>query len=201
MVAAPAFPNTNSATTGGVDPGDYANQPADVTAVINGIVLASDHDDGPLAGSVDPDELGVAGHSLGGITTLGVAANTCCRDDRVKAAVVMSGDPLTFPEGTFDYAAAPPILLVHGTADDLVTYEASVDVFNEAKAPKGVLTIEEGDHGAPLDPSGAAFGTVVETTTDFFDAYLKDDPDALDRLVRRRQLGDDASCSQRRVPT
>ena len=92
------------------------------------------------------------------------------------------GDPLTFPNGRFDYAEAPPILLVHGTADALVTYEASVDVFNTAKAPKGVLTIEKGDHGAPMNPTGATFDNVVETTTDFFDAYLKGDPDALDRL-------------------
>ena len=131
---------------------------------------------------VDVDNIGVAGHSLGGITTLGVAANTCCLDDRVKAAVVMSGDPLTFQTGTFDWAEAPPILLVHGTADDLVTYEASVDVFNAAKAPKGILTIKKGDHSAPVNPKGPAFATVVKTTTDFFDAYLKGDPGALDRL-------------------
>jgi alpha-beta hydrolase superfamily lysophospholipase len=182
VVAAPAFPKTNSAAPGGIDPGDFANQPADVTAVITGTVQTSGRDDGPLAGMVEPDDVGVAGHSLGGITTLGVAANTCCRDDRVTAAVVMSGDPLTFPKGTFDYAEAPPILLVHGTADDLVTYEASVDVFNEAKAPKGVLTIEKGDHGAPMNPSGPAFASVVETTTDFFDAYLKEEPGALHRV-------------------
>ena len=96
----------------------------------------------------------------------------------------MSGDPLTFPNGTFDYANAPPILLVHGTDDALVTYEASVDVFNDANAPKGLLTIDKGDHGSPMNPSGAAFASVVATTTDFFDAYLKNDPDALDRLER-----------------
>ena len=182
VVAAPAFPKTNSAATGGIDPGDFANQPADVSAVISGTLEASAGTAGPLAGMVDPDNIGVAGHSLGGITTLGVAANSCCRDDRVKAAVVMAGDPLSFPNGSFEYADAPPILLVHGTADELVTYEASVDVFNAAKAPKGVLTITKGDHGAPASPAGAAFASVVATTTDFFDAYLKADRDALDRL-------------------
>ncbi|MGZ8765217.1 MAG: alpha/beta hydrolase [Acidimicrobiia bacterium] len=181
VVAAPAFPKTNAQAAGGIDPGDFANQPTDVSAVITGMLDATDGA-GPLAGLVEPDNVGVAGHSLGGITTLGVAANSCCLDDRVQAAVVMSGDPLMFPNGDFDYGDAPPILLVHGTADDLVTYEASVDVFNEAKAPKGVLTIEKGDHGAPMNPSGPAFGSIVRTTTDFFDAYLRDDPNALDRL-------------------
>ena len=50
------------------------NQPADVTAVLTGTLEAADRDDGPLAGMVAPDDVGVAGHSLGGITTLGVAA-------------------------------------------------------------------------------------------------------------------------------
>ena len=59
-----------------------------------------------LAGLVDPHEIGVAGHSHGGVTTLGLAANTCCHDDRVKAAIVLSGDSLTFPKGEFDYAQA-----------------------------------------------------------------------------------------------
>ncbi len=111
----------------------------------------------------------------------------------MKAAVVMAGDPLTFPGGDFDYAKAPPILLVHGTDDELVTYEASVDVFNAANAPKGVLTIKHGDHGAPTNPAGPAFDSVVRTTVDFFDLYLKGDNDAL------RRLTSDGSSSTTRV--
>ncbi len=184
VVAAPAFPKTNTAATGGIDPGDFANQPADVSAVITGTLQTAGEGDGPLAGLVQADDIGIAGHSLGGITTLGVAANSCCRDERVKAAVVMSGDPLTFPKGDFDYAKAPPILLVHGTDDQLVTYEASVDVFNAANAPKGVLTIKRGDHGAPMNPAGPAFDSVVRSTVDFFDFYLKGQEDALRRLAQ-----------------
>jgi hypothetical protein len=97
---------------------------------------------------------------------------------------VLSGDPLSFPGGTFDYAHAPPLLLVHGTADDLVPYEASVDVFNAARGPKALLTVRHGDHGAPVSASGASFATIVRTTVDFFDAYLKQDASARARLVR-----------------
>jgi alpha-beta hydrolase superfamily lysophospholipase len=187
VVAAPAFPKTNTAAVGGVDPGDFANQPADVSAIISAIERRGRFADGPLAAMVDGGKIGIAGHSLGGITTLGAAANSCCRDERVKAAVVMAGDPLTFPKGDFDYAKAPPLLLVHGTADDLITYEASVDVFNDAQAPKGLLTIKNGDHSAPImNPTIAGFDDVVRTTVDFFDAYLKDDAKALDRLEAER---------------
>lgn len=183
IVAAPAFPNTNANAADGIDPGDFANQPADVSAVITAILRASKRAEAPLAGLVQRDGIGIAGHSLGGITALGVAANSCCRDQRVKAAVVMSGDPLRFPKGRFNYAKAPPILMVHGTDDKLVTYEASVDVFNRAEAPKGVLTIKKGDHGAPMNPTGPAFDEVVAVTTTFFDAYLKEDPAALNELA------------------
>ncbi len=182
VVAAPRFPNTNTDAPGGVDAGDFVNQPADVSAVITGVQESAAGDDAILAGLVDPDAVGVAGHSLGGITTLGVAAHSCCRDERIDAAVVLSGDPLTFPGGEFDYADAPPILLVHGTDDVLVPYEASVGVFNELDAPKGLMTIEAGDHGAPIAPSGAAFDAVTKTTLDFFDGYLKGDTEALDRI-------------------
>ena len=182
VVAAPAFPNTSTNATGGIDPGDYANQPGDVSAVISSVLEASEASDTDLSGLVDPGRVGVAGHSLGGITTLGVSANTCCRDDRIGAVVVMAGDPLTFPGGTFELDQMPPLLLVHGTEDDLVTYDASVDVFNDASAPKGLLTIDGGDHGAPLDPSGDGFEAIVATTTDFFDGYLKGDEAAIARL-------------------
>ncbi len=182
VVAAPKFPATSSETAGGVDPGDFVNQPADVSAVITGVQRLSASEDGAFAGSLDANAVGVAGHSLGGITTLGVAAHTCCRDSRIKAAVVLSGDPLTFPTGRFDYGNAPPILLVHGDADDLVPYDASIDVFNAVNGPKGLMTIRDGDHSAPVAPGRPSFAPVRKVTVDFFDAYLKGRTTALDHL-------------------
>ncbi len=43
------------------------------------------------------------------------------------------------------------------------------------------ITLDE-SHGAPVSSAGPAFAGVVKTTNDFFDAYLKADADALDRL-------------------
>ena len=178
VVAVPRFPKSNAAAVGGPDAGDYVNQPADLSAVISGMERLSSRPGGALSGLVASGPVGAAGHSLGGITTLGVAANTCCRDRRVGAAVVLSGDPLLFPTGKFDYAQAPPLLLVHGTADSLVAYDAAVDVFNHAWGPKGLLTIRDGDHGSTFVATDASFRTVVRATTAFFDAYLKGAPDA-----------------------
>ena len=68
-------------------------------------------------------------------------------------------------------------------------YVSSVDAFNAARGPKGLLTVLGGDHGAPVDPTGRAFSSVVSTTTDFFDAYLKHDTAAAGRLSGDAKAG------------
>jgi dienelactone hydrolase len=174
VVAAPLFPLTGDGATGGPDLADFANEPADLSFVITQVLQESAHSGGLLSGLVNPHRIGAAGHSLGGVTILDLVANTCCRDARVTAGVVMSGDPISFPTGVVDFRSAPPLLLVHGDADQVVPYVSSIDAFNSAMAPKGLLTIEGGDHGSPVRQSGKAFASVVLTTVGFFDRYLKD---------------------------
>jgi dienelactone hydrolase len=189
VVAAVTFPFTSSNSPGGPNLEDFANQPADMSAVTSGILADSRGHGTALAGLVDAHHIGAAGHSLGGVTVLGLVANTCCRDRRISAAVVMSGDAIAFPTGTRDPSAAPPMLFVHGNADPTVPYVSSVDAFNAARGPKGLLTVLGGDHGAPVDPTGRAFSSVVSTTTDFFDAYLKHDTAAAGRLPGDAKAG------------
>lgn len=184
VVAAPTFPGTNADAPGGPNVSDYVHQPGDVSFVITKVLAASASGTGPLVGLVDPAEIGAAGHSLGGVTTLGLIANTCCRDPRVRAAVVMAGDRLTFPTGTKDFDQAPPVLFVHGDADAFVPYSASVTAFNQARPPKGLLTIHGGNHDAPVNPKGPGFGSVARITTEFFDAYLERDSASLTALER-----------------
>ncbi len=184
VVAAPRFPLTNDQAPGGADLSDFPNQPGDMSFVVNRVLDEAATPGDPLHGAVDPRHIGAAGHSLGGVTVLGLVANTCCRDARIDAAVVMSGDPIAFPTGRVDFGPAPPLLFVHGDADPTVPYVSSVDAYNAAHAPKGLLTVVHGDHGSPVNPQGPGFASVVAATTDFFDAYLKHDAGALDQLRR-----------------
>ena len=175
VVAAPQFPLSSDQTPGGPDGGDVINQPGDMSFVITSVLATSAQPGGTLSGLVDPQAIGVAGHSNGAITTLGLVANTCCHDRRVKAAVVMAGTTEAFPGGHYDLAQAPPLLLVHGTADALVPYSGAVAVFNGARGPKGLLSIKGGDHGAAAGLTASSAAAVRRTTTDFFNAYLRGD--------------------------
>ena len=89
VVAAPLFPLTSSQTTGGPDGGDIVNQPGDMSFVID-LVLSAWPARGILSGwSTRRDRgrrpLERRHHDLRPL------ANCCCRDPRVKAAVVMGG--------------------------------------------------------------------------------------------------------------
>jgi dienelactone hydrolase len=183
VVAAPLFPLSNGNVAGGPDAGDVVSQPADMSYVIDSVLSDSRLPGGTLSGLVDARRVGAAGHSNGAVTTLGLVANTCCHDHRVTAAIVMAGTTEGFPPGHYDFSRTPPLLLVHGTADQLIPYRSAPLVYNEARGPKGLLTVEGGSHGgaAAGDPQSAS--TVIRTTTDFFEAYLAGNAAARSRLA------------------
>jgi len=188
VVAAPQFPVTGGAPDV-ADLSDYVHQPGDMSFVVTQLLRQSSDPTGLLSGLIDPTEVGAAGWSLGGVTTFGLVANTCCRDPRIKAAVVMSGDAVSFPKGRVEEASATPILFVHGDSDTVVPYASTVDDFNHARTPKGLLTIDGGSHDAPVNPADPAFSSVIRTTSDFFDGYLREQRQALGRLQHDAQPG------------
>jgi dienelactone hydrolase len=182
VVAAPLFPLTNAGTPGGTVPDDVFSQPGDVSYVITSLLAASDQSAGAFAHLVDPHAIGVSGHSEGAITTLGFW-NTCCRDPRVKAAAVLNGVPQRYAKGRYDYRGAPAMLIVHGTDDELLPYNQMVEVFNQAKAPKALVTLEGAGHADWVQPSSRWFPSAVKVTTDFWDAYVRGSKTAKARIA------------------
>ncbi len=188
VVAAALFPLSSSETPGGADGGDIGNQPGDMSFVIDQVLKLSAASSGPLSGLVDPNEIGAAGHSNGAITTLGLVGNSCCRDARVKAAVVMAGTTEGLGSGRYDLADAPPLLVVQDLHDGLIPYTDAVAVFNEARGPKALLALDWDSHPDSTGSSahmaasgviGPTSGTVIKSTTAFFNAYLKHEQGAL----------------------
>lgn len=182
VVALPRFPLTNISTPGGPVGQDVQNQPADVSFVIDQMLATSAMPGSLLNSTVDGEEIAAGGHSNGGITTYGLVANSCCRDPRIKAALILAGTTAPFAGGEYDLSETPPILLVHGVFDELILYNSAVRTYNELLPPKGLLTLDESDHGSYFSPQDPAFDVVAMATTDFFEAVLRDDTAAQERL-------------------
>jgi fermentation-respiration switch protein FrsA (DUF1100 family) len=194
VVAIPAFPLTNDRAGGPTYLQDYANQPADVSFVIDEVLRLAGGDDELLGGKVDDEHIGVAGHSLGGATTYGLVFNDCCRDDRVDAVVLMSTLRLPF-DGRYELGDVPKLLL-QLTDDPIVPYEQAVDAYDEAAAPKFLVSLEDGGHFEPYENAPSEHDDVVrETTIDFWDAYLLGDSDGVDRLVEAAETSGNSRIS------
>lgn len=168
VVAAPTFPLSNGSAPGGRNLRDYVNQPADVSFVISSMLRLDKDEDSPFADLLKRHRIAAAGHSLGGITTMGLL-NDCCIDRRIDAYIPMSGIELPFPGGAFTFERKAPVLLVHGDQDGTVPFSGSLRVFADAHRPKFLLQLINGSHV----PFGGAQGdAIVDSSVHFLDRYL-----------------------------
>lgn len=116
VAAAPLFPRSSNSGGGSVD--DVAEQPADVSFVIDEMLRLATTKGSALRRRIDAAHIGVAGLSLGGWTTYGVAFHPCCFDSRVDAVILMSALRGRFDGGEYDFRGLGA-LLVHGNADPI----------------------------------------------------------------------------------
>jgi predicted dienelactone hydrolase len=192
VVAAPTFPLSSGGAPGGPVATDYLNQPADVSFVLTRVLRLARQGHG-LRRTIDRGDIGAAGHSLGGITTIGVAANSCCLDRRIDAASEWSGALLPFPGGTLFPGRTPPFLFVHGEADATLPYSGSAAGYAQAPPPKAFLTLEDAPHVFFAGPWRDPF---VAVTLDFFDGFLKGNRGALRRMAADGNVPGAASLQQ-----
>jgi fermentation-respiration switch protein FrsA (DUF1100 family) len=168
VVAAPWYPHTwNQAAQFNAD--DVVNQPADAQYVITELLTA-------LSGRIDPGRIAAAGHSAGGITTIGLF--TGARDARLKAGLVISGRQMPAPA---PFSGTPaPMLFVQGKLDETVTYEQAFGAYNEVPWPKAFLELPRGTHLPHRDQPEV----VAATTTDFWRWSLYGDGAAKVRMAQ-----------------
>jgi pimeloyl-ACP methyl ester carboxylesterase len=178
VVAAVNFPRTNCHLAS-PDESDLVNQPADLAYVIARMLAASRRPGGFLAGLIDPAKIAVAGHSDGGDTVAALAANTCCRDPAVTAAIVLAGAEWPPMGGSWFTRPAPPILFVQGDADDINPPAASVTMYqHDTSGPRFYLDLLGAGHLPPYEDRGPAELVVARVTVDFLDRYLAGSPAA-----------------------
>ncbi|NES15848.1 MULTISPECIES: chlorophyllase [unclassified Micromonospora] len=176
VVAAPTFPHTGAGGDG--NPLDVLNQPADVSYALTEVLTLDGRAGDPLRGHLDPDRVAAAGHSAGGVTTIGLF--TAGRDERLDAGIVFAGTALGV--GTGFAGAAAPQLFVHGEADEVVSYAAGKAVYDAVPWPKAMLSLPRGDHGRALLSDGKALRVVADTTVEFLRWTLYGDAAAKKRL-------------------
>nr|WP_239079831.1 prolyl oligopeptidase family serine peptidase [Actinoplanes brasiliensis] len=171
VVAAPAYPFTSGGTEK-FNVLDVLNQPADASYVITETLAA--------VKAADPQRVAAAGHSAGGVTTIGMFSNA--RDERLRAAVVLSGrqvlpQPFTGPEA--------PMLFVHGRRDNVVAYADGRAAYDAVTWPKAFVSVTDGGHVAV----GRALDVVSATSTDFWRWTLYGDDRARSRLKNHATRG------------
>ena len=174
------------------------NQSSDVSFVTSSVLALSANPTSPFHGLVDPLRVGVAGHSAGAFTTLGVALDTCCRDARIGAAVIMAVGSMRFPFGRYPAPDRTPVLFLQGTADESTLYQSGLTAYHEAHPPKFFVTLDGSTHSGPFagDLSRADDQVVTSATVDFFNYYLKGSAQGLVGLRRDGNVAGTASLQE-----
>ena len=183
------------------DPRNALERPRDVSFVID---RALGMNGNAPWGSINPDRIGVGGHSFGAFTalaTVGASAQTpmgrlSLRDPRIKAAVAMSAPvaPRQKDDREAFGSVAVPVLHMTGDSDnsaigDTPAADRRVPFDQATKAPAYLVTFRGrgGDHmvfsgrrwRGPAQSTDARYQSLILlTTTAFWDAHLRDNADA-----------------------
>lgn len=174
VVVAVDFPLTSFHAPGGAKVGDVANQPGDISFVIDR-VLGWGESERPFDGTIDPARIGAVGLSLGGLTTELVSFHPRLRDPRIGAALAFAGLSVIFDEHFFA-SADIPFLAVAGTGDALIDYADNAVPIPRKAAQGALLSIAGGSH--------AGFAAVA----DRFPNRLLDNPDSIACWVVSRNI-------------
>ena len=182
------------------NPQNAINRPLDVSFAIDELERLN-RDASPWRHRLDLDRIGVAGHSFGAFTTLasagqrfqpGVAKDSSLADPRIKAAIPMSA-PTPKNKSRLDevYAGVKiPCLHMTGTKDsspigDTAAEERRLPFDHCKNSDQFLITFKDGDHmifsgrTTRKNPSDIKFQQLIQqTSTAFWDAYLRDDPKA-----------------------
>lgn len=176
--------------------GSALSRYADVSLVIDQLEIWNETEGHPLRGKLDLDRIGMSGHSFGAATTQGLMGQRnrlglSFHEPRLTAFLLLSpsrSKGLTQAEAFGRIRA--PVLLMTGTKDGSLidpatTPESRMEVY--AGLPDGDkyhLVFEDGEHSAFSDagmgrPRIAHHHPAIQTiSTRFWDAYLKEDPEA-----------------------
>jgi predicted dienelactone hydrolase len=202
------------------DPHNSINRPLDVSFVIDRLAVLN-REDSSLKGRLDVARLGAAGHSFGAFTVLAVAgqvftgtrgATFTLADPRIRAIIPMSA-PVPRPKKRLARAYEQiriPCLHMTGTRDHspigwTKAKERRLPFDSINGADQYLIVFKDGDHMVFSDHRRwrggdqkipRFHGLISQSSSVFWDAYLKEDPKARNWLAAggfARALGDNGT--------
>ena len=181
VVASPRFPSTPKDDDGRALRSEAVEQAGDLRVVLDRLLAGNARPGTAWSGRIDADRVGAAGMSFGGLAVYALTTNTCCRDPRVRAAVLLAAVYRPLPGGT-EEPNRVPVLLEHGDADH--GYHNSREAYEVLRAPKWFVTLRGASHASPFEiPRGPERAVVDATTSAFWDRYLLGERDGTDRII------------------
>jgi len=159
-------------------------------------MLAANREEGcPFRGLIDENSVGIMGHSLGGLTSLGVIGTRPeLHDKRIKAALIFSAPVYPVEEGIGKIAM--PVMVMYGDNDPNALgpqYPRRL-LYERGRAPRFCMVLKNATHFAfgntrcrdlsALRGSSPQARVIEDYGTAFFRRYLKDDREAEALLSR-----------------
>jgi predicted dienelactone hydrolase len=123
----------------------FVDRKEDLSALIDHLLGGKDSA-AFLRDHVDERAIGVAGHSLGGYVALGMAgARPAWRDERIRAALILSPYALPYVDGSVLSEVRVPVMLQGGTRDWALTPFLPA-VYEKLRVPKYFLILNDASH-------------------------------------------------------
>lgn len=119
---------------------DVANQPADWSVVLDGVLAT-------FGADADSGRIGATGFSLGGLTTLLVTYHRDLRDPRIQAALPLAPAACFLTPGFYREVQAP-LLIMHGDSDQVAQFrEEGRTAYQRARRrPRFLARLDNGSH-------------------------------------------------------
>lgn len=163
----------------------YRDRRADIEAVLDA-ALAHNSFQGVR---IDPARIGIAGHSLGGYTALGMAGGwPSWKDPRIKAVLALSPHCSPFvAKGDLPHLNVP-VMYQGGTADlgETPLVKRAGGAYDLSSPPKYYVELQGAGHFAWTDLNPRFQSVIDQYSVAFFDRYVRSPttPNALARLTQ-----------------
>lgn len=145
IVVSADYPLTNMYSAGGAMVQDVANQPADVSFLIDTLLQWSQTEGHLFNNTIDSLRIAAIGVSLGGMTTTLAAFHPEKRDPRIKIAASIAG-PMTMFGAKFFARHDMPFLMLASDQDVVINYQANAREVLERVSGAKLVTISGASH-------------------------------------------------------